>query len=36
VFLGLETRSMKAKGKPDDLRDHAAPDVRAFLSGARL
>ena len=37
VFLGLETRTMKARGKPAELRDHAAaPDVRAFLSGARL
>jgi len=36
VFLGLETRSMKARGKPTDLRDHTAdPEVRAFLSGAR-
>ena len=36
IFLGLETRSMKARGKPADLRDHAeAPDVRAFLSGPR-
>ena len=36
VFLGLESRSMKARGKPADLRDHAvAPDVRAFLSGLR-
>jgi phospholipid/cholesterol/gamma-HCH transport system ATP-binding protein len=37
IFLGLESRSMKARGKPTDLRDHAeAPDVRAFLSGSRL
>jgi phospholipid/cholesterol/gamma-HCH transport system ATP-binding protein len=37
IFLGLESRSMKARGKPIDLRDHAeAPDVRAFLSGSRL
>ena len=35
IFLGLESRSMKARGKPIDLRDHAAaPDVRAFLSGS--
>ena len=37
IFLGLESRSMKARGKPTDLRDHAeAPDVRAFLSGSGL
>ena len=37
IFLGLESRSMKARGKPTELRDHAAaPDVRAFLSGSRL
>jgi phospholipid/cholesterol/gamma-HCH transport system ATP-binding protein len=37
IFLGLESRSMKARGKPTDLRDHAAaPEVRAFLSGSRL
>ena len=36
VFLGLETRTMKARGRPADLRDHAAdPEVRAFLAGAR-
>jgi phospholipid/cholesterol/gamma-HCH transport system ATP-binding protein len=36
VFLGLESRTMKAKGRPGDLRDHAAdPEIRAFLSGAR-
>jgi phospholipid/cholesterol/gamma-HCH transport system ATP-binding protein len=37
VFLDLEGRSMKARGKPSELRDHgASPDVRAFLSGYRL
>ena len=36
IFLGLESRTMKARGKPADLRDHAAaPDVRAFFSGSR-
>jgi phospholipid/cholesterol/gamma-HCH transport system ATP-binding protein len=36
VFLSLESRGMKARGKPTELRDHAAaPDVRAFLSGSR-
>ena len=36
IFLGLETRCMKARGRPADLRDHAeAPEVRAFLSGSR-
>lgn len=36
VFLGVESRSMKARGRPADLRDHAeAPDVRAFLAGSR-
>lgn len=36
IFLGLESRSMKARGKPTELRDHAsAADVRAFLSGSR-
>lgn len=36
IFLGLESRSMKARGRPTDLRDHAAAsDVRAFLSGSR-
>jgi len=36
IFLGVESRSMKARGKPADLRDHSeAPDVRAFLSGSR-
>lgn len=36
LFLGVESRTMKARGKPADLRDHAeAQDVRAFLSGAR-
>ena len=36
IFLGLESRTMKARGKPAELRDHAAvPEVRAFLSGSR-
>lgn len=36
VFLGLESRTLKAKGRPDWLRDHATdPDVRAFLQGGR-
>ena len=34
VFLGLESRTLKARGKPADLRDRAAdPGVRAFLAG---
>jgi phospholipid/cholesterol/gamma-HCH transport system ATP-binding protein len=34
VFLGLESRTLKARGKPAHLRDHAAdPGVRAFLCG---
>ena len=37
IFLGVESRSMKARGKPAELRDHAeAPEVRAFLSGPPL
>lgn len=37
VILGLESKTMKAKGKPADLRDHADdPDVRAFLTGGLL
>ena len=36
VFLGVENRSIKARGRPAELRDTAeAPDVRAFLSGVR-
>jgi phospholipid/cholesterol/gamma-HCH transport system ATP-binding protein len=36
VFLGLETKTVKAKGDPGSLRDHASdPDVRAFLQGPR-
>ena len=36
IFLDIGSRAMKARGRPADLRDHAdAPEVRAFLSGAR-
>ena len=36
VFLGLESRTLKARGRPADLRDHSAdPGVRAFLGGPR-
>jgi phospholipid/cholesterol/gamma-HCH transport system ATP-binding protein len=37
VILGLETKTMKARGKPAYLREHADdPDVRAFLTGGLL
>ena len=36
VFLGVETKTIKAAGEPASLRDHAAdPDVRAFFQGSR-
>jgi phospholipid/cholesterol/gamma-HCH transport system ATP-binding protein len=36
VFLGVETKTIKAKGHPAALRDHAPdPEVRAFLQGPR-
>ena len=36
VFLGVETKTMRAKGSPALLRDSAADaDVRAFLQGPR-
>jgi phospholipid/cholesterol/gamma-HCH transport system ATP-binding protein len=36
IFLDVGSRTMKAKGRPSDLRDHAdVPEVRAFLSGVR-
>ena len=36
VFLDSETRTMIARGRPSDLRDHCPdPKVRAFLSGGR-
>ena len=34
VFLGMESKTMRARGKPSYLRDHAEDaDVRAFLRG---
>ena len=37
LFLGLESKTMKARGAPAHLRDHAAdPEVRAFLRGPEL
>jgi phospholipid/cholesterol/gamma-HCH transport system ATP-binding protein len=34
VFLGVDTRTIKARGNPSELRDHSDdPDVRAFLGG---
>jgi phospholipid/cholesterol/gamma-HCH transport system ATP-binding protein len=36
VFLGMESKTMKARGRPTHLREHAEdPDVRAFLGGGR-
>ncbi len=35
VFLGLESKTIKAKGEPAWLRENADPDVRAFLAGPR-
>jgi phospholipid/cholesterol/gamma-HCH transport system ATP-binding protein len=36
VFLDGERKAMIARGKPDDLREHPDPKVRAFLSRGRL
>jgi phospholipid/cholesterol/gamma-HCH transport system ATP-binding protein len=36
VFLGVESKTLKARGSPAWLREHAADaDVRAFLAGPR-
>jgi phospholipid/cholesterol/gamma-HCH transport system ATP-binding protein len=36
VFLGLDTKTIKASGRPADLRDGATdPEVKAFLAGPR-
>jgi phospholipid/cholesterol/gamma-HCH transport system ATP-binding protein len=36
VFLGMETKTMRARGKPTYLRDHAEDaEVRVFLGGSR-
>lgn len=36
VFLGVESKTVKAKGRPAWLRDNAQdPDVKAFLAGPR-